>query len=371
MAHFKGGRGKKVTYETQMYRIPSPMRPVVEKAGLQFRLLWDGLTDPTGEKLISRIERAIADPEQLGENYNLNQISGNHLVSVPDIKLTGRSEELGQSNGHSQISSKASSTHLPDIEYQRLEEELVSALREVTSWKAEAATLKDENNQLRSQLQEAGGLVIELRTEIEQMKAAQQNVHTNGLMCTPPVEPSVSPLLDFEAIAAKPDIPTELEPLLEPMDILSDDDTNPMPDLEEVEEGHASAPPSTMPKSTTTSTTEAIPIIVSQPDVPDTEQPQPKGDDGVQAPSLRDRIMEVLEKHQTEVGTDKIRELLALPSDRKSKQSVTDALGDMVDAALIFRRPDPARKNRTLYRVLSKAEKAVLVKKLPLLEQLS
>lgn len=371
MAHFKGGRGKKVGYETQMYRIPSPMRPIVEKAGLQFRLLWDGLTDPTGEKLISRIERAIADPEQLGENYNLNQISGNHLVSVPDIKLTGRSEELGQSNGHSQISSKASSTHLPDIEYQRLEEELVSALREVTSWKAAAATLKDENKQLRSQLQEAGALAVEPRAEIEQLKAPQQNVHTNGLMCTPPAEPSTLSPLDLEVIAASPDYPAEDEELFEEMKVLSDDEISLHEETEEVEEGPTGPLPSTMPKSTTTSTTEAIPIIVSQPDVPDTEQPQPKGDDGVQAPSLRDRIMEVLEKHQTEVGTDKIRELLALPSDRKSKQSVTDALGDMVDAALIFRRPDPARKNRTLYRVLSKAEKAVLVKKLPLLEQLS
>lgn len=86
MADFKGGRGKKVSYETQMYRIPTPLRPTVESLGLQFRLLWDGLVDPTGQKLISRIEAAIPDPEQLANGNGHNLISGKAVVAIPDIK---------------------------------------------------------------------------------------------------------------------------------------------------------------------------------------------------------------------------------------------------------------------------------------------
>lgn len=83
---FIGGRGKKVGYETQMYRIPTPLKPTVEKLGLQFRLLWDGLTDPKGEKLISRIELAIPDKEQLAASNGANQISGKGEAVVFDIK---------------------------------------------------------------------------------------------------------------------------------------------------------------------------------------------------------------------------------------------------------------------------------------------
>lgn len=83
MADFKGGRGKKTGYQTEMYRIPSPVRPVIEKLGMQFRLLWDGVSDPKGEKLISRIEIAIPDCEQpLIDKL----ISSKEEVSISDIK---------------------------------------------------------------------------------------------------------------------------------------------------------------------------------------------------------------------------------------------------------------------------------------------
>lgn len=75
MADFKGGRGKKTGYETQMYRIPTPLKPVVEAMGMQFRLLWDGLIDPKGENLISRLEQVIPDPSQLKEATQDNLIS--------------------------------------------------------------------------------------------------------------------------------------------------------------------------------------------------------------------------------------------------------------------------------------------------------
>ncbi len=75
MADFKGGRGKKAGYETQMYRIPTPLRPVVEAIGLQFRELWDGDSDPKGENLISRIKAVIPGSEQSGVSESKNLIS--------------------------------------------------------------------------------------------------------------------------------------------------------------------------------------------------------------------------------------------------------------------------------------------------------
>ncbi len=67
MAEFKGGRGKKAPYETVMYRIPVPVRPVVEMLAQQYRQLLEGIADPTGENLVKRVEDAIADPIQLGD----------------------------------------------------------------------------------------------------------------------------------------------------------------------------------------------------------------------------------------------------------------------------------------------------------------
>lgn len=95
MADFKGGRGKKAGYETQMYRIPTPLRPVVEAMGLQFRLLWDGLSDPQGEKLISRIQAAIPDSEQIGCSNGKNLISDNEDYQKQISSLQTQVKMLG------------------------------------------------------------------------------------------------------------------------------------------------------------------------------------------------------------------------------------------------------------------------------------
>lgn len=60
MADFRGGRGKRAPYQTVMYRIPAPIKPVVEMMGHAYRLLADGVADPNGEQLIKRVEDAIA-----------------------------------------------------------------------------------------------------------------------------------------------------------------------------------------------------------------------------------------------------------------------------------------------------------------------
>lgn len=86
----KGGRGKTAPYKTEMYRIPTDLKPIIMNLGMQFKRLYGGLSDPTGKKLISRIEAAIPDPDQLG---------GDSLK--PDIKykeLEDKLAELEQEN---------------------------------------------------------------------------------------------------------------------------------------------------------------------------------------------------------------------------------------------------------------------------------
>lgn len=61
---------------------------------LQFRLLWDELTDPTGTKLISRIQAAIPDPDQLADNDEQNQILGKAHISISDIKYQELEDKL-------------------------------------------------------------------------------------------------------------------------------------------------------------------------------------------------------------------------------------------------------------------------------------
>lgn len=131
MADFKGGRGKKVGYKTQMYRIPTPLRPTVERLGMQFRLLWDGLVDPTGEKLISRIEGVIPDPSLLSDSNTRNQISGKGKVAISDIK------------------------------YQELEDKLARC-------QSNCAELRQENQRLLADAAKADAAISELRSLLEQ-----------------------------------------------------------------------------------------------------------------------------------------------------------------------------------------------------------
>ena len=56
----KGGRGKRAPYESIHYRIPTPIKPVVEMLAEAYRQLLDTDLDPKGEKLLRQTENAIA-----------------------------------------------------------------------------------------------------------------------------------------------------------------------------------------------------------------------------------------------------------------------------------------------------------------------
>jgi hypothetical protein len=90
----KGGRGKAALYKTEMYRIPTALKPTIMTLGTQFKRLYGGLVDPTGEKLISRIEAAIPDLDQIGANGSKNMISSNEAEGIADIKYQELEAEL-------------------------------------------------------------------------------------------------------------------------------------------------------------------------------------------------------------------------------------------------------------------------------------
>lgn len=148
MADFKGGRGKKAGYETQMYRIPTPLRPVVEAMGLQFRLLWDGISDPKGEKLISRIQAAIPDPEQIGGGNGQNLMSDNEDCQKQISSLRAQVKSLGADADryHSELS-KAKD----DIDFLRIE--LVDKERKADKWYDKFVETEAELERLRTQSQ--------------------------------------------------------------------------------------------------------------------------------------------------------------------------------------------------------------------------
>lgn len=58
----KGGRGHKAPYSTIHYRIPNPIKPIVEKLAYKFKeVVYENLGV---ENLLDRVDRAIDDTEE-------------------------------------------------------------------------------------------------------------------------------------------------------------------------------------------------------------------------------------------------------------------------------------------------------------------
>lgn len=76
---WKGGKGKKAPYETTHQRIPQPIHRAVQMFSDRFKqLVAAGVTDPSGEHLIKRVEDAIcADALKPDTRYKKEQIPGN------------------------------------------------------------------------------------------------------------------------------------------------------------------------------------------------------------------------------------------------------------------------------------------------------
>ena len=58
----KGGRGKRAPYTTTHYRIPEPIKPIVEQLADAYRLLVDKASfEPHASQLLSNVQTAIAN----------------------------------------------------------------------------------------------------------------------------------------------------------------------------------------------------------------------------------------------------------------------------------------------------------------------
>lgn len=75
MNNFRGGRGKKAPYESVMYRIPLPIKPVVEALANSYRLLVDNVSETNSENLLKRVTDTIIESSYPSGNnpHNNNQ----------------------------------------------------------------------------------------------------------------------------------------------------------------------------------------------------------------------------------------------------------------------------------------------------------
>jgi hypothetical protein len=99
----KGGRGRKAPYESVMYRIPAPIKPVVETLAEAYRRLIGGSLDTEGADLLKSVEIAIAsatypDEKVAGtephpsESYTKEQLQAivETILGNPDITRKGK-----------------------------------------------------------------------------------------------------------------------------------------------------------------------------------------------------------------------------------------------------------------------------------------
>lgn len=56
---FKGGRGKKAPYATEMRRVPSPLKALVEKLAADYKELVQEYYDPSDERLLTRVSQGL------------------------------------------------------------------------------------------------------------------------------------------------------------------------------------------------------------------------------------------------------------------------------------------------------------------------
>lgn len=70
----KGGRSKRAPYETTHYRIPLPIKPVVESLATAYRMVVESDTDPDGKKLLNKVQSSIVSATDLNDESELERL---------------------------------------------------------------------------------------------------------------------------------------------------------------------------------------------------------------------------------------------------------------------------------------------------------
>ncbi len=153
----KGGRGKKAPYESQMYRIPTPIRRVVERLGEAYRLSVEGSLDPQGRQLLKKMESAIASSTSLSSILDIK----NSITAKPDIK-----NDLDDSEDEDEEELEEAEDLEQTIRDQA--KKLQELIVDNRMLEREKQALDQELNQLHSRV---GDLTLELANCQEQVKA--------------------------------------------------------------------------------------------------------------------------------------------------------------------------------------------------------
>lgn len=109
---FKGGRGKRAPYQTEMRRIPSPLRRIVDRLSDEYKSLVHEYYDPMDEELLVRVSCVISglDKENAQLRSQLNDMTAkagdlyekassaenelNQLYSQPPLPASGSAEAI-------------------------------------------------------------------------------------------------------------------------------------------------------------------------------------------------------------------------------------------------------------------------------------
>ena len=186
----KGGRGKKAPYESQMYRIPLPIKPVVKKLASGYRLLVEGALDPQGRQLLKQVEdamlKAVREATIAASTYPSDKLDINNSPSDKlDIKNEGDDsededeEELESTEDLEQVICEQASKLQELIVDNRMLEQDKLALQ------IEREQLVSQNNQLQA-------INSDLSLEVINCK--------DQLVLAPPLPPSLT-IVHPEAIA--------------------------------------------------------------------------------------------------------------------------------------------------------------------------
>lgn len=89
----KGGRGKRAPYETIHYRIPSPIKPVVEMLATAYRMVVGSEADPDGEKLLNQVKDSIASASYPNDKSELEKLRLKLIESQELLKQLERERE--------------------------------------------------------------------------------------------------------------------------------------------------------------------------------------------------------------------------------------------------------------------------------------
>lgn len=103
---FRGGRGKRAPYQTEMRRIPSPLRRIVDRLSEEYKSIVQEYYDPADEELLVRVSCVISGLDK--ENAELRSQLNDMAAKVGDLKEKGKAAETELNQLYSQPPSSAS-----------------------------------------------------------------------------------------------------------------------------------------------------------------------------------------------------------------------------------------------------------------------